>query len=163
MNIYYVYAYLRKDGTPYYIGKGKENRAFTKSKREVSKPTDISRIVFYHQNLTEHDAYTLEIKYILLFGRKNIGTGILRNQTAGGLGGSKKGVRGPQKNPSLTRKPRPPISEETRNKIRLAKLGKKQTLESNIKRSKKLSGKPKLPESIKKRTESRKIKRLTLS
>ena len=85
---YYVYAYLReKDYTPYYIGKGKGNRAYADN-HYINLPSDKSKIVFYQKGLTNKDAISLEIAYIKLFGRKDIGTGILRNLTDGGDGRS---------------------------------------------------------------------------
>ena len=86
MNIYYVYAYLRKDGTPYYIGKGKGRRHIAEHK--VVVPTDSTRIIFLAQNLNEFDAFELEKYYIQHYGRKDLGTGILRNLTDGGEGAS---------------------------------------------------------------------------
>jgi hypothetical protein len=83
---FYTYAYLREDGTPYYIGKGVGNRAYKKSKREINPPVDKNRIIFLKKNLTEDEAFRHEVYMIDIFGRKDLGTGILRNKTNGGEG-----------------------------------------------------------------------------
>jgi len=86
-NDYYTYAYLREDKTPYYIGKGRGRRIYSKS-RVIKPPDDKSRIIFLKKNLTEAEAFKHETYMIFLFGRKDLGTGILRNRTNGGEGSS---------------------------------------------------------------------------
>jgi hypothetical protein len=92
-NDFYTYAYLRKDGTPYYIGKGRKDRAWYKFRKVVSPPKDKERILILKKNLTEEEAFRHEKYMIFLLGRKDKGTGILRNRTYGGEGvsGNSKG------------------------------------------------------------------------
>ena len=118
---YYTYAYLREDKTPYYIGKGNGNRIYSKQKY-IKPPKDKSRIIYLKQNLTEEEAFRHEIYMIDVFGRKDLGTGILHNRTNGGEGTSgwvpseetRKRISEANKNPS----------EETRRKKSDANKGK---------------------------------------
>jgi hypothetical protein len=84
-NKYYTYAYLREDGSPYYIGKGEGFRAY-KKQHNCAVPKDKNRIIFLKQNLTEEEAFRHEKYMIAVLGRKDLGTGILRNLTDGGEG-----------------------------------------------------------------------------
>ena len=85
-NIFYTYAYLRKeDKTPYYIGKGKGKRAYDSTHR-VKVPDDKDRIIFLKENVSEKEAWDYEREMIQFYGRKDLGTGILRNMSDGGEG-----------------------------------------------------------------------------
>ncbi len=87
MNIYYVYAYTYNDGSPYYIGKGKGNRAYIKHQRNLL-PRDRSCIVILKESLSEKEAHDLETELIKAHGRLDLGTGPLKNLTNGGEGAS---------------------------------------------------------------------------
>lgn len=120
MSIYYVYAYLREDSTPYYIGKGKGNRAYENNdhkKHGIYLPEDRTRIVILKETLTNQQALDLETELIKKYGRKDLGTGILYNKTDGGVNpilyGERNGMTGKRH------------SEETLRKISLAKKGTK--------------------------------------
>ena len=88
VEMYYIYSYLREDLSPYYIGKGKDQRAYSKGRNEVRPPKAKSQVRILKDNLTEQEAFELEKLYILMFGRKDNETGILRNKTDGGDGAS---------------------------------------------------------------------------
>lgn len=88
-NIYYTYAWLREDNTPYYVGKGVSNRAYRKHRRgnTYMSPPPKDRVLFLKKNLTEFDAYKHENYIITILGLKSEG-GILINMSYGGEGSS---------------------------------------------------------------------------
>ena len=108
MNKYYTYAYLREDGTPYYVGKGKKRKYDNTYSRTLANHGRISvrpqdRIVILKHFELEFDAYKHEIYMIDVFGRKDIGTGILLNRTMGGGGASNPSQEVPDITPIILR------------------------------------------------------------
>jgi NUMOD3 motif len=150
MNDFYTYAYLREDLSPYYVGKGKGDRAFLAERR--NKPPCLDRIVLLRENMNEKQAFAHEIEMIKAWGRKDLGTGILRNLTDGGEGVS--GIRRSDEyremmslkfknrtmskehklNISLSLKGRT-LSDEHKAKMILGNLGKKRCDESKARMS----------------------------
>ena len=113
--IFYTYLWLREDGTPYYVGKGKGRRAFTKNKHGVKCPNDEQRILV-QEFPDESTAFAAEMFLISFYGRKDLKTGCLRNLTAGG-----EGVAGRHH------------TEEEKRRVSLALTGKPKTAEHNQK------------------------------
>lgn len=82
---FYTYLYLREDGTPYYVGKGRGKRAFYGLTHRVKPPRDRTRILL-QEFPSEADAFEAEIFLIAYYGRIDLGTGCLHNLTGGGEG-----------------------------------------------------------------------------
>jgi hypothetical protein len=123
LNRFYTYAYLREDGTPYYIGKGRGERIYKRGKNEIKPPKDKSRVIFLKRNLTEEESFKHEIYMISVFGRKDLGTGILRNKTNGGEGSSGLLVSDETRRKISEARTGTTLTEEHKNKIRQKMLG----------------------------------------
>ena len=135
---YHIYVYLREDGTPYYVGKGKSKwRWRAKQTHNVPVPPQ-ERVKVLYENLTNDEACAIERQLIAEYGRKDNGTGILRNLTEGGEGAAGRVVSEEQKQKQREkmrgRKPAP-MTEELKEAISDRMRGNTHTLGKQWKRS----------------------------
>ena len=92
---FYVYMYRRSEstangvsGSPYYVGKGAGNRAWSNEGRSVRRPSKREFIKIVSSGMREKDAFQLEMLLIFMYGRIDLKTGILHNKSDGGEGPS---------------------------------------------------------------------------
>jgi hypothetical protein len=114
MQLFYTYLWLRENGLPYYVGKA---RTLKRAYRRGSPPKE--RVILQEWE-TEREAFEAERFLIALFGRKDLGTGCLRNLTDGG-----EGTSGSKHSLQSRLKMKKPKSAETRRKMSLAAMGNK--------------------------------------
>lgn len=93
--LHYVYTYETVDGVVVYVGVGKGNRSEKEHKENGELWTAVlearkcgyplSRVT-RHGGLTKEESHEVEVKLILRYGRRDLGTGTLYNKTSGGKG-----------------------------------------------------------------------------
>jgi inorganic triphosphatase YgiF len=141
---FYVYQYIREDGTPFYIGKGSKNRINESHLPWVQIPPEEYRIII-KDDLNEKDAFDLELSLIKKYGRKCDG-GILENikitrwvAQAGWKHSNEAKQKISEKNFGKIRtkeqreKYKKPKSASHRENIRLANIGRLPDIERNNK------------------------------
>ena len=128
-------------------------------KNDIKPPKDKSRIIYLKQNLTEEQAFRHEVYMIAMFGRKDLGTGILHNRTNGGDGVSGAVVSDETKRKISETRKGITHSEESRRKMSEAHKGKTHSEESRRKISETLKGKTLSEETKRKLSEVRKGKK----
>jgi hypothetical protein len=120
MNNYYIYFHINKTtGDVFYVGKGKDTRAWKKDNRNNHWNNIVNKygyeVHIIHENLSEQRAFDWEKLYISMFGRNN-----LCNLTDGGEGSS-----GYKHNIfSLDKMRGYPKSEKAKYKMSIARIGK---------------------------------------
>lgn|ERR1039458_1620726 len=155
--MFYVYVIFRPNGIPCYVGKGKGNRWMGDTARSRYNPhfaaiikkakmdnQELTRIKV-RENLTEDDAFQIEVALIAAIGRRKNG-GCLVNMTDGGEGLSNPSTEVRAKmsakakariTPELIARVRTigilskgiPKSAQMRERLRIVKIGVKATLE----------------------------------
>lgn len=142
--IFYVYIFIDpRNGLPFYVGKGKNDRwrhHFKRCHRKSHslKSNRINRIVtmglevivqFYVLDVQERTAFLVERALIRKYGRIDIGTGILCNHTDGGEGTSGFKYESKESHPRFG-KPGAnrgkKFSDDTRHKMSIAMMGQDQ-------------------------------------
>ena len=121
----FVYVYLRhRDGSPCYVGVASTSDRPGSKYHAIKPPQDRRLIRVLRSGLTRSQAWEWEKYFIAHYGRKDISTGILRNQSDGGEGNN--GYR---------------HTPETKQRVSNSMKGRRQTQEWIEKRTSQIKGK----------------------
>ena len=159
MGKYYLYRYIREDkNIPFYVGIGskRKNRIFNSLCAEYERAYSLTNRNKHFLNIIKNISYSIEIifetdslneikekekEFILLYGRIDLNTGTLVNLTDGGDG-----------HYNMSYENRKKIGELIKERFK----DKKQTKEHIGRRIEKMYGRKLSPETIQKRTNTRK-------